>query len=302
MTSHKVDIYILTKLPKDQLQAKISPLFYLLSRKEWMSQKFPGLEVNPGDEDGHPSFISIGETKKGEDADRKAVEAAIDESHRHNPDNHILVVKDTSVTASTAEDIFWTIHNFLNVVTTEPKRHKYHLLYLAKWLDRCDLYATQDPILSHPDHHLKVYKTMSPYGLQALFMTSQGARYIKEDICLDTHPEVPISISLTQWINKGKIRAATTYPDLMVFDITRAENDNDVVKTASCRQAPAINKPTQKSGNKSFFWFIIILIGVLILAWALIRIGPMAAPKGVIQTSTIGVSSSYGNSGLAVRV
>jgi hypothetical protein len=305
MARQSLDIYILTKLPKDQLEAKISPLVYLLSRKDWMADKFPGLDVNPGDEDGYPTFITIEECKDGQDPDRKAVHSAINESHKEDPNRHILVVKDTSVTSTSQEDIFWTIYNFLNTVTSDPKRHKYHLLYLAKWLDRCDLYGQNDPILVHPETNLKIYKTMSPYGLQALLMTSQGAQYIKEDICMDAHPEVPISLALSQWINRGKIRAATSYPDIMTFDITRGENDNDVVKTASCRQAPAINKPTNKSGNKSFFWFIIILIGVIILAWALIRIGPMSPPSGISNPSSargIGISSNYGSTGVAVRV
>jgi hypothetical protein len=297
MDTCKVDIYILTKLPEDQIGPRVSPLFYLLSRQPWMEEKFPGLIVNGHNENGVPTFISTQDQENKCDPDRKAMELIINESHSRDCNNHILVVKDTSITCSSAEHIFWTIYNFLREVTTDSKRHQYHLLYLAKWLDRCDLYTTQDPILVHPDNHLKIFKTTSPYGLQAILMTSQGARLIKEDLAFNKHPEVPVSIELTQWIGKGKLRAATTFPELMTFDITRAENDIDIVKTASCRQAPIINKPTTKSGNKALFWFIIILIGVIILAAALIKIGPMSPPKTIQEAYY-----SDPQSGIAIRM
>lgn len=144
------------------------------------------------------------------------------------------------------------------------KKTQWDIFYLADWLDRCDLYKSYTRL----NELIKIVKTISPNGIQALLFSPRG-----RDIVLGVRPMnngqlfTPINFPLTQQLNANielkNISAITTTPNFFNFNVLNAKVVPDLLKTCECRE-PEINKSV---GAIPFFWFIILSVIILTLAW-----------------------------------
>jgi len=192
---------------------------------------------------------------------------ALENSHKHFRKNYTIIIKDTSVTNSdtgTIEEIVSTAID-ININNKHCKKHDWHLCYLSKWLDRCDLYTEEAKI----DHVTKVVKTLSPFGVQSILFSPQG-----RDIVIGKKPMnngkffTPIVLPLGNQLNINigleNINATAIIPNLFDFNIMLATDNLDLLKLSECREPSEIREPP---GAIPFMWFIAISVIVILLAW-----------------------------------
>lgn len=179
--------------------------------------------------------------------------------------NYVLVIKDSSTTNVTSQ-------HMADMVTLACQQKTWHVCYLTKWLDRCDLYTDRNKSC-----HL--VKTYSPHGCQAILFSPEG-----RDIILgfkrmkdgNTFPNKDsLSDSLNYTVSQGHLDATCFSPNLITYDVTVALHNNDYYKLQECRQPDRIpdnrddgNINVTESGWGWWIWillffFILLLIGLL---------------------------------------
>lgn len=98
---------------------------------------------------------------------------------------------------------------------------EWDLLYLCKWLDRCDLY----PQYQKSNSNYFTVRSYFPNGLQALIVSPQGRVKILSD-------RINGEIGLTHSIRDGKLIALSSIPN--IFEIN-PETNNETVKYYPCQ-------------------------------------------------------------------
>lgn len=194
------------------------------------------------------------------------VNKILTENNSNYPDSYSLIIKDTSVTVSTADQIY----QLLNQVTQQAG---WELFYLTKWLDRCDLYGIPQNVKN------KTYtfiNTFSPNGFQAIMFSPKGRDVILGKIPMKNgklFPPVtqPIENQFNQNISNGNITAISTIPNLFEYDINQATTIADFQKGSMC--SPNIGVTSTIAGTDqtplSFIWYIIILIMIIVIIFAI---------------------------------
>lgn len=234
--------------------------------------------------------------------------------------SYVIVVKDTAVSAASTQTILDVIDAL--IASNQQPSTSWDLAYLAKWLDRCDLYTN---VRETGDNGLKLVDTVSPNGVLALMLSPAGqAKFLAKypmtdqgDVKANPIVKQPLGKVLNESISARpdvsdasrpaalqRFTAVTTTPSLINFDITQRTNDNELLKTNECRSVPQTRpaKAAKASSDMGFLWFILIVIVVVLLAWALIRLGNwystpassmMAAPSGAVTWATPLTSTVY---------
>ena len=193
---------------------------------------------------------------------------ALKNVHKKFPDDFCIVIKDTSVTNSTIDEIAKIILTAIDINKNNRhcKKSDWQLCYLCKWLDRCDLYKEEAKIKGVT----KVVKTFSPFGIQAIMFSPDGRDIVigKEKMNngkFFTPIRLPLGDQLNENIGLGNINATAIVPNLFNFDVLIATNDADLLKLSECRQPDEIE--SFNPGPIPFLWFVAIVIGVILLAW-----------------------------------
>lgn len=136
-------------------------------------------------------------------------------------DKPIIIVKDTTTSILDTTTLADTI---MRIVTD----HDTDLLYLARWLDKCELNTKIEDIDT-----LHLVQTVMPQGIQGILITPSGRDKLIDII--KTSPEPDLNVLMMNSISSGVMNALTTNPTLMNFDITLAKNKLDeAYKTALC--------------------------------------------------------------------
>ncbi len=186
----------------------------------------------------------------------------------------LLYLKDNTCTQASAR----IIRKTLTYINYEVK--DWDLIYLCKWLDRCDLY-TRSPkeVKLLPNKTSWLTRSYSPNGHQAILFSSQGIRRIIGGKKLRNNNGEYISTnidSLTRCIENGGLKAYAVSPNLFTFDTLQSNNISDLVKMTECRR-PERNRSKDdhrsKFGIKPIIWFIIIITTVLLLLWVFYSLG-----------------------------
>ena len=192
------------------------------------------------------------------------------ENARYNyPHHYCILIKDTSVTNSTPNEIADIILTAIQLNRNNNKKDNWDLCYLCKWLDRCDLYKEVAKIDGIP----KIVKTFSPLGLQAVLYSPNGRDIVlgRRKMCNGeyfTPISPPLGEQISQEIGLENISAVAIIPNLFDYNIMAAQIDLDVLKLAECRlpdnTPEVINIPV---GPIPFYWFLVVVIGFVLLAW-----------------------------------
>jgi disulfide oxidoreductase YuzD len=166
--------------------------------------------------------------------DHTYVKQALTKAYSSFPNNHVIVIKDSSVTNATSE----LIADFCN---TAIKIGGWDLLYLCKWLDRCDQYE-KDPDMAQLEGHQSTYhRTYSPFGVQALMFTPSARDMIlglknmhngkKFEMIRPT-----LDKQLNYDIDQLSFIATSITPNMFEFNPMRARSKDDYKKLTHCRE------------------------------------------------------------------
>jgi len=185
------------------------------------------------------------------------------------PNSYVLIIKDTSVTVSTADQIY----QLLNQATEQAG---WDLFYLTKWLDRCDLYGVPQNVRN------KTYtfiNTFSPNGFQCIMFSPRGRDVILGIIPMNngktfTPITQPIEIQLNSNISNGNIVAISTIPNVFDYDVSLATTSADFEKMNTCSANSVIGNNVTNTGTSdktplSFIWYIIVIIMIILIVVAL---------------------------------
>jgi len=194
---------------------------------------------------------------------------ALNDAYCNYPKNYCILIKDTSVTNSTSHEIGDIVLTAIGLNRTGCKKDNWDLCYLTKWLDRCDLYETLEKIDGVP----KIVKTFSPLGLQAVLYSPKG-----RDIVLGrekmrngeyfTPITPPLGEQLANEIYLENISAAAIVPNLFDYNVMVAQMDVDLLKLAECRLPDDKDNSVDVSvGPIPFYWFLVVVVGIILLAW-----------------------------------
>jgi hypothetical protein len=186
---------------------------------------------------------------------------------KYYPYLNVLILKDNSVSAADKHVLAKTCR----AICDEPD---WDLCYLCKWLDRCDLYENVRYIRGET---ITIVQTKSPHGIQALMISPcgrdimLGKKYMRNDQMFPTLTK-PLDSELNEQIEKDNLYAICTNPNLFMFDVNCSSSISDLAKMSICRRPE--NKERDETSVLPFMWFVVIVLGVILLAWAFWFLGP----------------------------
>lgn len=259
----KVIVYILTDDPECNAVKHLNKLFEsdIFSIKT-VTQKLPQNEITS----------KYSEERRSHMEESHRVSWCLKDSlAKHNKD-FILIIKDTSVTHASGKTIDGIIRKIVESSGSHSDKNKFHLCYLCKWMDRCDIYSDKREINGKSTI---LAKTQAPHGIQALLISPHGRdillgnKHMKngKSIVPGLFEKENMSPVLTEFILKGYIDAITIVPNLFDFDVNKAVRNSDYLKTIECLPPPLdrTKEAITTSGRISSYvvlFLLIVLIGL----------------------------------------
>lgn len=206
----------------------------------------------------------------------------------------VIYVRSTTVSLVPPNNLIKLIYDLCNgYMNSSPQdKQKFDVMYLAKWVDRCDQYTVVGTAFNNS---VNLVETIRPNGLQSVLFSPSGAHKIKT--ALPEPITYPVSLALTHLIADGTLYALSTTPSAMNYNITDATRSVDYVKSHECADPPNDKgKPTPQGSNMSLFVFIIILIIVIAIFYFLITMvskpkNNYPAPESIQHHTNIGTST-----------
>lgn len=205
------------------------------------------------------------------------------ESYKNHIQCYTIILKDNSVSATDSDILTKVVNEAISI-------GEWDLCYLNRWLDRCDLY--RNPICIKGTT-VKLVKTLSPNGLQAIMFSPKGRNIIIGKCKLPngeyfTPITIPLGTKFNIFIETGLLSALCAVPNLFEFDVFEAKSISDLAKLTDCQRPPTTNSRNNGPGPIPFFWFVAIILIVIIVVWALYALGPSSPyddiPKPICDT------------------
>lgn len=196
---------------------------------------------------------------------------ALSTAYSEYPNSYCIIIKDNSVTNCSSRDIDEIVTKALEIGKYEKK---WDLFYLTKWLDRCDLYKSPTYVRNKQTALISTY---SPHGAQAICFSPHARNVLlgetpfhkTSEYC---HLNKPLSSYLNECIEKGYFKAIGAFPNIFDYDVTKSSGVTDLAKLSLCRRPE--NNGNEKKGPLPFLIFVGVVIGTLLLVWALYYLGP----------------------------
>lgn len=187
----------------------------------------------------------------------------LNDARQRSSQAYVIVIKDTSTSNVDSRTI-------AEIVSATRKLNNWHLCYLCKWMDRCDLYTDKVPITGKAT---VIAKTYSPYGCQALFFSPYGRDIILEGEKMKNGEYINYNQSLSNTLNrcieKKYIDATCIVPNLISYDLSCGVYN----ELTECRN-PNNNGTNNGSGSSVFFgsgfaWLclLLIILAIALLIW-----------------------------------
>jgi len=156
------------------------------------------------------------------------------------------------------------------IKTALDKAKEADLFFLCKWNDACNKYIDVNNA-NNIDHGSNLKWSMQPTATQAIMYTPSSRDFIRESLLKTT---TPLSDFLNSNIAKGKLLATVFVPNIIDFDIDLATSNDDYAKLNECTSA--LETTNTNNTVAPFVWFVLIIIAILLVAWALIQITPQS--------------------------
>ena len=223
-------------------------------------------------------FAGLSNTKDATIGQTINSQRIIDALNTVKGDKPSIIIKDSSISSSSPDVVESTIRTIVEL------DKEWDVAYLTSWLDRCDLYANPKRVDNLSN---SVVDTVSPNGTQALMFSVIGRRRVMGLADLRGGGKfLPLDRSIDSALNlaveKKNLFAVTTVPNLFEFDTLLVTSISDLAKLSNCR-TPEISK---NKGILPFTWFILIVLGAILVVWALANIGPKENKGHARQTAT----------------
>ncbi len=269
----KVVVYLLTDDPGSECTMNLNKLFQGgLFTIEIVGQKLPQLDLE--------SISSYSEERKCQIDETYRVSWCLKEATERHPEDFILILKDSSVTHASSGSIESIIQKIII-------SGKWHLCYLCKWMDRCDIYSDKKEI--HGRSAI-LAKTQAPHGIQALLISPEGRQILigekpmKNGKLMNVKTDLSDSLSstfglsgpfgsmnsiLTEFILKGYLEAICVVPNLFDFDITKATKNSDYLKAMECLPPPKVTTGDQVTTGGKISSFVVLIVILLLIALGL---------------------------------
>lgn len=261
----KVTVYILTDDSECPSVVSLNKLFLTNPFKiEIVTQKTP--------HDLLTSIANYSEERRSQIDESHRVAWCLKESAQKCPGDFILILKDSSVTHASAG----SIESIIQKIITSGK---WHLCYLCKWMDRCDIYSDKKEI--HGRSAI-LAKTQAPHGIQALLISPEGRdillgeKPMKNGKLMNSiasgkfgHESEGLNSTLTEFILKGYLDAICVVPNLFDFDITKATKSSDYLKAMECLPPPKVNSGDVVTAGGKVSSFVVLVVILLLIALGL---------------------------------
>lgn len=193
----------------------------------------------------------------------------------------VIIIKDSSVSNITpsgttdvdhpeniADNIIGGMKRRISIAL--DKARQADLFFLCKWNDLCNKY-TDVAGVTGVDHGSTLKWSIQPTATQAIMYTPVSRDYI---INLLISANVGMSDLLNSNIQQGNLLATVFVPNIIDFDIDVATSSSDYLKLNECDPASASSSATGTANASSLIWFIVIIFLIVLVAWALIQLGP----------------------------
>ena len=195
------------------------------------------------------------------------VQWCLQKTSAKNPDRSVIFLKDSSITNTTSEKLT----NLIKLITM--MNADIDIFYLCRWYDACQQLTN---ITTLPEIDIKIARTYSPHGLQAMYFSPNGREIVLGNVPMKNKEyfkyDEPLEKKLNVEIYMDNITAYTTVDNIFSYDITRADHNINYNRTHVCRSIVDNPDSTQDSGN-GVIWFILIVILIILISYAIIRIG-----------------------------
>ena len=176
-------------------------------------------------------------------------------AERQHPQQHCLVVKNTSVSLLSSR----RLADLISSCTQED----YDLLYLCRWRDKCHVSFGKKWLAKH---QVTIAETYSPHGCQAVVISPRGRRQILER--LQGAPLVcSLEMELRKGIEGGRFRAQAVTPNVINYDLSLISDNRDYVKFQLCTAAPKISGSKKVSSSLLPSVGILLLLILAVVAW-----------------------------------
>lgn len=185
------------------------------------------------------------------------VELALQE----NANIHTIIIKDTSLTNLTSDQIAAHINEALTIPTD--------LYYLARWDDQCQM---SKYIKDHPSF----LRTYAPKGFQAvMFYPSSTVKIIealKQQDTINSMERILYSL-----IYMGVLTAICNPQNIFIYNAFSYANTNNLFyRLNTCSLT---SPPPQVSETNKYLYIGGILILIFLVAWGMRKIGPKSQPS-----------------------
>ena len=206
----------------------------------------------------HVKAISIPYNKGGKsEAEMYRFRWCLKNAKKNFPGDYVLIVKDTSITHSSSNDIECVVNKAI-------ENPGWNLCYLCRWLDRCDKYEKG---INIEDHGTALVKTTSPNGTQCILFSTSGRDIILGGKKMKNKSyfkcDHDLGAKLNSEISNDNIKAICAHPNLFSYNVLSGENTGDLAKMSECR-APEVHH--DDFGIPAYFFVIFVIILLFILA------------------------------------
>ena len=191
-----------------------------------------------------------------------------------------IIVKDSSVSNVTPQGTTIFDHpdpddNFIGgmkerIQVALDQASQANLYFLHTYRDKCDIYVDVKGVGNIAKGSTLKW-TVQPNSLQAIMYTPATRDFVRNALVTSN---VALNVFLNKEIALGNLLAVTFVPNIIDFDIDLAVTSNDFEKMDKCER---VFSQADQSEGSSFIWFAIIVALVILVAWALITVGPQYA-------------------------
>lgn len=219
------------------------------------------------------------------DYERHTIRAALMEAAERSPLEYCIIIKDTSITSFTPDEITKAIH----------ASRQGDIVYLTRWEDRCDLFVDEATIDISDKSTIKLVKTISPRGLQAFMFNPKIRDFIRGS---DFRYETNLETIFADLIQKGIIKAYAYMPNLFEYDVVSyATTMSEFNRVNLCRDATIPNPdPLAYIGAETYFYLTAIILFFILAGWGMYLLGPQPRKKNNEMSLASSDDYTYGPS------
>jgi hypothetical protein len=142
------------------------------------------------------------------------------------------------------------------------------IFYLTIYADNCSFNSDE-----YSYENSTIHRTISPHGTECILISPKGAEKIIKNITGSD------GRGYDYYLNNlaEKMKFYTSYPPLLMVDVSKRDSDTALIKTTVCRENINLERPIELQkrycGNFNIFWFFIIVIFIIFIAGLAVNYG-----------------------------